>query len=73
MKQRANRRFIIILFQENMRSNTKLTAITNKERNDNEKINEDKQTWLSLLEKYKWLVEKKFLTANIFIKPVWVI
>ena len=41
----------------------------NKESNDNEKVNENKQTWLlSLLEKYKWLVEKKFLTANIFIK-----
>ena len=40
----------------------------NKESNENEKVNENKQTQLSLLEKYKWLVEKKFLTANIFIK-----
>ena len=40
----------------------------NKESNENERVNENKQTYLSLLEKYKWLVEKKFLTANIFIK-----
>ena len=40
----------------------------NKKSNDNEKVNENKQNELSLLEKYKWLVEKKFLTANIFIK-----
>ena len=31
-----------------------------------EKVNENNQTQLSLLENYKWLAEKKFLTANIF-------
>ena len=32
------------------------------------KNDENKQTKLSLLKRYKWLVEKMFLTANIFIK-----
>ena len=33
------------------------------------KNDENKQTKLSLLKRYKWLVEKKFLAADIFIKP----
>ena len=44
-------------------SKVTVTQTTIKESNDNEKVNENKQTWLSLLKKYKWLVEKKFLTA----------
>ena len=38
---------------------------SNKESNDNEKVN---KTIRLCWKKYKWLVEKTFLTANIFIK-----